>query len=169
MAEQHPQFVAAGARLVGVSVDSVGQNAAMVGKLDLPFPLLSDPDGEGAIRPYDVWHGEQSIARPAIVVVAPDFSVAFRRVSSDFADRPLENDLVDEVGKLGLAPTVQDRPEPGTAEPGKRAVDLAWLPAYLRGAKFAVTALATRVPQAVEQAETLKGEYDHYIEVLKNR
>ena len=170
MAQLHPKFTAAGARLVGISVDEVGQNAAMVDKLGLPFPLLADPGGELAIKPYDVWHEDASIARPAVVIVAPDGSVALRRVSRDFADRPIEDGLLAAVQNLGLPATEQEAPTPGDPEPGKRAaVDLSWLPAYLRGAKFAVTAVGMRVPEAQQEAEVLKAEYDRYIEVLKQR
>lgn len=169
MAQQHPQFTAAGARLVGISVDPVNQNAAMVAKLGLPFPLLSDPGGQQAIVPYDLWHAEQQIARPATVLVAPGGQVAYRNVGSDFADRPSEQELVDRVERLRLPPTEQPPPQPGDPQPGPRAMDLAKLPAYLRGAKFAATALKMRVPAAAEQADRLTAEYDRYLQALADR
>ncbi len=170
MAQLHPQFTAAGVRIVGISVDSVGQNAAMVDKIGLPFPLLSDPDGSTAIKPYDVWHQDASIARPALVLVASDSTVPLRWVGSDFADRPAELDVLTAVQELDLPATEQEPPAPGEPQPGKRAaVDLGWLPAYLRGAKFAATALAMRVPEAAEQADVLKAEYERYLEVLTHR
>lgn len=167
MAQRHHDITAAGARVVGISVDPPPQNAAMVEKLQLPFPLLSDPDGSGAIKPYDVWHDDASIARPAIVLVRPDGEVAFRHVGGDFADRPTEDDVLAEVRALDLPAIEQPAPRPGRAEPGERAVDLGWLPAYLRGAKFAATAVGMRVPEAAEQVETLKAEYDRYQAALK--
>lgn len=169
MAQQHHRFTAAGARLVGVSVDTVEQNAAMVEKLALPFPLLSDVGGSSAIKPYDLWHPDPEIARPAIVVVAPDGTAAFRRVGSDFADRPTEDDVVAEVERLNLPPTSQAQPRRGNPRPGGRAVDLAWLPAYLRGAKFAATALGMRMPEAAGEVETLTAEYDRYLDAVRNR
>lgn len=169
MAQEHHRFTAAGARLVGISVDSVGANAAMVDKLGLPFPLLSDPDGSGAIKPYDAWHPEPSIARPAVVFVDPDGRQVFRRVGTDFADRPTEADLLAVVEDRGLPPTTQEPPRPGDPRPGERAVDLGWLPAYLRGAKFAATALGMRVPQAGDQVEVLTAEYDRYLQAVRQR
>lgn len=169
MAQQHPRFTAAGARLVGISVDSVGQNAEMVRKLGLPFPLLSDPDGTGAIKPYDVWHADASIARPAIVLVDPDGRQAYRTVGGDFADRPTEDEVLAEVQRLGLPGTSQEPPRPGDPQPGPRAVDLGWLPAYLRGAKFAATALGMRVAEAGPQVDRLTAEYDRYLDALKQR
>lgn len=139
----------------------------MVDKLALPFPLLADPDGNGSIKPYDVWHDDASIARPAIVVVGPDGQIAYRRVGTDFADRPTEDEVLDQVSALGLPATRQEPPRPGQPEPGDRAVDLGWLPAYLRGAKFAATAVAMRVPESQAQVETLKAEYDRYLAALR--
>ena len=49
--------------MAGISVDSVDQNHAMVDKLMLPFPLLSDPDGR-VIKECNVWmDGDGGIAR----------------------------------------------------------------------------------------------------------
>jgi len=48
-----------GVTVLGVSDDSVGDIAAFAEKYDLPFPLLSDPDGEVASA-YDSY-GEKSM------------------------------------------------------------------------------------------------------------
>ncbi|HPU53138.1 MAG TPA: peroxiredoxin [Burkholderiaceae bacterium] len=40
----HPQFVAAGATVAGLSRDSLRSHEGFRSKLDLPFPLLSDAD-----------------------------------------------------------------------------------------------------------------------------
>ncbi|HEY9193353.1 MAG TPA: peroxiredoxin [Methyloversatilis sp.] len=40
----HPQFLAAGADVVGISRDSLKSHLNFKGKLDLPFELVSDPD-----------------------------------------------------------------------------------------------------------------------------
>jgi thioredoxin-dependent peroxiredoxin len=40
----HPQFVAAGAEVVGISRDSIKSHVNFKSKLGLPFELLSDPD-----------------------------------------------------------------------------------------------------------------------------
>lgn len=166
MAQQHGQLLDAGARVVGISVDSTGQNAAMVNKLRLPFPLLSDPDGKRAIKPYGVWHEEASIAKPAAVLLRPDGQTAFRYVGGDFADRPNDDDVIAHVRALDLPPTTQPPPRPGTLRPGPRAVDIGGLPAYYRGAKFAVTAVKGRVQEATAVADVLTAEYDRYLEAV---
>ena len=65
----------------------------MVDKLELPFPLLSDPDRSKAIEPMGVSDPEdrRNIAKPSIVVVAPDGEVAFAETSRDYADRDSED------------------------------------------------------------------------------
>lgn len=141
----------------------------MVDKLGLPFPLLSDPDGERAIKAYGVWNPDAAIAKPAVVVVGPDGGERFRQVGGDFADRITEEELLDAVGRLDLPGTSQPPPQPGTPEPGERAVDLSWLPAYYRGAKFAATAIKGRVPEAKGDADRLLAEYDRYLDALRWR
>jgi hypothetical protein len=166
LAQHHARITAAGARVVGISVDSVGQNAAMVDKLRLPFPLLSDPGGEQVIKPYRVWHEGNPFAQPAIVVVTPDRRVAYREVGDDFVDRLGEDQLVEAITGLVLPPTTQDSPRPGQPAPGSRAVDLAWLPAYLRGGRLAVGALAGRVPEARAEADAMVAVYDRFLAAL---
>ena len=65
----------------------------MVDKLLLPFPLLSDPEGE-VIRAYGVWtESDGGIARPSIFAVRADGSVAWEYVGEDYADRPTDDEL----------------------------------------------------------------------------
>jgi len=75
--------------VVGVSVDSIEQNAAMVEKLLLPYPLLSDsdPDGE-VIKRVGIWDEGGSIAQPSIFVLDRNALVRFAYVGQDYVDRP---------------------------------------------------------------------------------
>lgn len=153
--------------MVGISVDPPERNTAMVAKLSLPFPLLADPEGEGAIKAYGVWHEGRPFARPAVILIAPDGTEILRQVGEDFADRLPEEELVEAVRRLGLAPVAQDPPAPGDPHPGDKAVDLAWLPAYFRGAKFAVMGLAGRVSEVRKDAKVMSEEYDRFLGALK--
>ena len=83
--------------LAGISVDPVENNHAMVEKLLLPFPLLSDPDGR-VIKAWGVWSdGEGGIAKPSLFAVRADGSLAWRYVGRDFADRPTDDELFNSV------------------------------------------------------------------------
>jgi hypothetical protein len=167
LANYHSQIVDAGARVVGINVDPAERNAAMVDKLALPYPLLSDPDGQEAIKPYGVWHDGQSFARPAVVLLRPDGSEAVRQVGEDFADRLPEEELVEAIRAENLPAARQPPPTPGTPRPGPDAVDLARLPWYFRGARMAVVALAGRVGEARDDARRMRHEYDRFLDALQ--
>jgi peroxiredoxin len=76
----------------GISVDSPEQNRALIEKLILPYPLLSEPDGE-VIKRYGVWDEAGQIARPAIFAIDRDRVVRYLYVGRDFADRPGDHEV----------------------------------------------------------------------------
>jgi peroxiredoxin len=91
------RFVQEGVDLAAISVDPVDNNSAMVAKLLLPFPLLSDPDGR-VIKEWGVWtDGDGGIARPSIFAVRKDGSIAWKYIGSDYADRPTDDELFDSL------------------------------------------------------------------------
>jgi alkyl hydroperoxide reductase subunit AhpC len=71
-----------------VSVDPPKNSKAMAEKLDLPFPLLSNPKGDLA-RCYGVWNAKESVPVPAVVVTNRGSIVRYLYVGNDFADRPV--------------------------------------------------------------------------------
>jgi hypothetical protein len=161
----HEDFLAAGGRIVAISIDGPGQNAAMVEKLDLPFPLLSDPDRSRAIEPYGVADPKdaRNIARPAMVLVDTAGEEAFRFVSRDYADRMPEEAVLEQVQSLGIGPTMQAPPLPGEAEPGPKAMPLDGLPHYLRGARFAALAMGLRHK---DLGDAIKEDSKAYVEEM---
>jgi hypothetical protein len=169
LAIRHPEFTDAGGRIVGISIDSPEQNAAMVEKLGLPFPLLSDPDRSQAIVPYGVADpkDDRNIALPTVVLVAPGGEEQARFSARDFADRPPEDDVLAALGSLGLPPAVQPPPEPGAARPGPNAIPLEQLLPYYRGARFAVIAMSRRHPDTKEEADRYVAQLDRYTEAVK--
>src|SRR5919201_555448 len=95
-------------------VDPPDQNAAMVDKLVLPFPVLGDTDG--AVMPsLDAWDEDEGIGRPIIIVVDSDGREALRIRSRDFADRPDDSDVLEALDQLGHPPRVDTLPvRPGS-------------------------------------------------------
>jgi len=168
----HQELLAAGVRLFAISVDPPERNAAMVEKLSLPFPYLSDPDRSHAITPYGVADekDDRRVARPAIVVVIGDQKEAFRFVSRDFADRLPEDQVVMAVQQLALAPTTQEPPRIGPAEPGPRTLSPHDLRVYFRGARFAALAMGLRHGRHAEaikaDSKAYVAEMDRYTEAL---
>ena len=57
--DRSDEYAAAGARVLGISPDEVGDIAKFAGKFDLGFTLLADPDHEVAEK-YGAW-GEKSM------------------------------------------------------------------------------------------------------------
>ncbi len=104
MGREYGEYLRRGATVAGVVVDAPGQNAAMAEKLALPFPILSDPDGTGGIKPLGVWDGEGRMAKPAILVFAPDGREAYRYVGVDFMDRPGDDEVVAAASDLEFDP-----------------------------------------------------------------
>jgi peroxiredoxin len=98
------RFESAGISVAAIVVDSVEQNQAMVEKLLLTFPILSDPDSR-VIREWDLLNGaEGDIARPAIFGIRPDGAIAYRYVGEDFADRPTDEELFAGLAEVTDGP-----------------------------------------------------------------
>jgi len=87
------RFETAGLQVAGIVVDPVENNRAMVEKLLLPFPILSDPEAR-VIQEWDVWNPDDGgVARPSVFLVRPDLTIAYAYVGTDFADRPTDEEL----------------------------------------------------------------------------
>jgi peroxiredoxin len=69
----------------------------MIDKLLLPFDLLSDPEGEVAIKPFGLWDGPGRISKPAIVLTDRDGIVRYIYEGRDFADRPKDAEILVAV------------------------------------------------------------------------
>jgi len=68
-----------GAAVVGVSVDDTQSHAEFARKYDLPFPLLSDPDGKTAAAYGSLLNlGLARFARRHTFIIAPDGRIAAR-------------------------------------------------------------------------------------------
>ena len=102
-ARKYDEFHQRGVEITAISVDTPGQNKAMIEKLLLPFHILSDPDGNRVIKPYGVWNEQGRIAIPSIVVVARDRSIRYVYNGQDFADRPGDEELFAAIGNTGVS------------------------------------------------------------------
>lgn len=160
-------------RLFGLSIDTPGQNAAMVQKLRLPFPLLSDPDRSRAIQPLGLSDpkDERQIAKPAMVLFRSGGDETWRFVSRDFADRLPEADALAAAEDLGLDSTTQEPAKPGDPAPGPRAMRLEEMPTYFRAVRFAALAMGLRHghrDEAIkEDSKAYVAEMDRFSEATK--
>ncbi len=151
-ARHFEEFERRGVQLVGISVDPPSNNARMVGKLLLPFPLLSDPEGE-LIRHFGLWDAEGGVALPSIVVVDQTAEVRYIYSGSDFADRPTDDEVFAAIeGLEARIERITGGPEiqVGAAQarrsirPDKRPAELEQLTSYYRGAFYTTVILKER-------------------------
>jgi hypothetical protein len=165
MANRHQEFLDRGARVFAISADTAPMNAAVVEKMALPFPILSDVDRDQSITPMGFADEKdpREIARPGVAVISPEAEVIYSWLGRDYADRPLEDVLLEELDRLGLDSTDQAPPELGEIEAGDKAMPFGGLSSYLRGAKFAGLAIRSRYRDSGEDfADDLK----RYVEML---
>lgn len=159
-ARKWDEFERRGAQLAGISVDPPANNAGMVGKLRVPYPLLSDAKGEVA-RACGLWDEKENVATPAVVVVDRSGEVSYLYSGSDFADRPTDEELfaaLDALDERGVPGSRIERstggPElrttavearNGSVRPSRPPMDLDELHSYYRGAFSATTVLGGRL------------------------
>lgn len=155
MGREYDAYTRRGATIAAIFIDAPEQNAAMVEKLALPFPILSDPDGERAIKPLGLWDDQGKMATPAIIVLAPSGREVYRYAGVDFMDRPSDEEILEALSSLGLPET--ETPAGTIAyldpRPGSRATKLENLAVYMRGVRFAAMALADRARDPFDKAE----------------
>jgi hypothetical protein len=124
----------------------------MVGKLLLPFPLLSDPRGE-VIRRYGPWDEDEGVAVPSIVVVDRSGEIRYLYSGSDFADRPGDDEVfaalegIDgSIRRITGGPEIRVTAEEAreSLRPDKQPITLEELLTYYRGVFRATVALKKR-------------------------
>ena len=138
--------------VVGISVDGIARNKAMVSKLVLPFPMLADPEAT-VIAAYGVYHEREQRARPAAFLIGRDLSIAYQYVGRDFADRPLTKELLEALETVKDAPLRKLFSDPSPrgprapADTSRTPFPLEHLAPYMRGVNFALEAIGERVAE----------------------
>jgi peroxiredoxin Q/BCP len=91
----------AGAAVVGVSRDSVKSHAKFAAKYDLPYPLLSDTEGE-MLEAYGVWQKKSFMGKSFMGIVRSTFLVDGKGVIRKVWEKVKVEGHVDEVlGAIG--------------------------------------------------------------------
>ncbi len=154
-ARKYHEFERRGVQIVGISVDTIADNAAMVQKLVLPFPLLSDPEGT-LIQYFELWDSDERIAKPAIAVVDQAGSIVYLYSGQDFADRPGDTAIFETIERMERGGTYTDETPQiqvtadearQSVRPDKKAKTLEELVPYYQGAFSASVALKGRMIQ----------------------
>ncbi len=167
-------------------MDPPGHNEAMVGKLDLPFTLLSDARGELS-KLFDLWNGREGVAVPAILVVDRSGTVRYLYKGSDFADRPGDGPIFEALDEIAeredtgaesdAPPEVRlsaDEAEASTVRPERPPMPLELLVPYYRGVYFTTVALKKRFAamgpggrEAHDEVDRYQGMTSRYMEAIK--
>ncbi len=90
---------AAGADIVAISVDDPEKSRTFANNLKIPFTVLSDADHK-VIEAYDVLDAENKISKPAVFIVDKKGIVRWSYIGTDRADRPLNEKILAELGKI---------------------------------------------------------------------
>jgi peroxiredoxin len=182
-ARKYEEFESRGAQIAGISVDPPSNNARMVGKLLLPFPLLSDPEGELA-RLCGLWNAEEGVALPSVVVIDQSGEVRYLYSGTDVADRPRDEEvlaaldgLASGIERLTGGPEFQvgaTQAGESSVRPGRRAMEFEQLIPYYRGVYFTTEILKGRFAgrgragkQALEELDAFQQVVSSYIEALE--
>jgi peroxiredoxin len=103
-ARQFEEFEERGIQVAGISVDPPSHNARLVGKLQLPFPLLSDPEGNLA-RLFGLWDADDGVALPSVIIIEQSGEVRYLYKGNDLADRPTDEEVFS--GLQGLESRIE--------------------------------------------------------------
>jgi peroxiredoxin len=100
----HEALVARGGGALALSVDPSEASREVVDSLDLPFPILADTSRD-VVRRYGLLHagggpGGSDIAVPALFLLRPDGSIAWRHVARRIQDRADPADVLGLVERL---------------------------------------------------------------------
>ena len=133
-------------------MDPPENNARMVGKLLLPFPLLSDPRGE-LIKGYGLWDEVEGVAVPSILVLDRSGEIRYHYSGSDFADRPGDEEVFAALDGLDASieritggPELRVTAEKAgeSVRPDKQPLTMEELLVYYRGVFRTTVALKKR-------------------------
>ena len=175
-AREIEEFEKRGVQIVGISVDPPSNNAAMVGKLQLPFPLLSDPEGELA-RHFGLWDADESLAVPSVVIVDQSGEVRYLYRGSDFADRPTDDEVFAAlkgfdggIERITGGPEIQlgaARARERSVRPDKRAMELEELTSYYKGVLRTILILQERFGGWGRSGKKAFKEVDAYQQMVR--
>jgi peroxiredoxin len=175
-ARRFAEFERRGAQVAGVSVDPPDNNARLVGKLRLPFPLLSDPRGELAKR-LGLWDAREGVAIPSTILIDRSGEVSYLYSGSDPADRPRDEEVFGALRGLDASiERITGGPEivvsaaearEDSVRPDEPQITLDQLLTYYRGALSATGVLSGRFGEWGRSGRKAFGEVGGYQTTLR--
>lgn len=147
----------AGGEVIAISSDDEVRQAGMFARWPASHVrYVADPGGAAYLRPLGLFDPDErgGIAMPAMIVVAPDGSEAYRYVGRDFADRTTDDDVMAALEGLGLDPIDPPAGGPVADVPDElggyfRPENLVM---YIRGNRMAAAAIGGRLDDKAARA-----------------
>jgi hypothetical protein len=145
----------------------------MVEKLNLPFPLLSDPRGD-LIKRLGLWNEEEGVSQPAIVALDKSGTVQYLYSGgTDFADRPQEESLLYILDRLGSDGEEYSEDEPEieisaeeaeneTVRPDRPPMTLEQLQPHYLGVYFATVSMKQKLAEEGLARENIAKRLNDY-------
>jgi peroxiredoxin Q/BCP len=97
---------AADAQVLALCADPVEENAKVVEKLKLDFPILADPD-KIAIQAYGLLHkdaltasGSGDIARPAVFILDRQGIIRWRQLTDNWRVRVRPETIIEKLAEI---------------------------------------------------------------------
>ena len=96
--------------MIGVSVDRHATSRDLKDRLEIPFPLLEDPDARLAAL-YGVAMHDDALAIPAAFIIGTDGAIRWEFIGERPPDLPTIDALLTELTELAPSPGVAPPPE----------------------------------------------------------
>jgi thioredoxin-dependent peroxiredoxin len=92
-------YLATGAKIVGISTDTVESHKGFAAKYNLPFPLLADP-GEEVVRAYGVRSWLPHRSARAVVVINADGIVSYKKIQPLSLFSPRDDRIIAAIQEV---------------------------------------------------------------------
>ncbi len=123
MTKEYDKIQKLNAEVVAISVDDLSNARTMAQRVNIPFPVLYNPDKD-VVRDYGVFNllGD-GLAAPATFIIDLNGAITFKHVGSSSGDRASSSQVLEQLRQLGgssgnattVAAAVASTPQPAAA------------------------------------------------------
>ena len=99
--ERYEEFLRCEAEIIAISADDLKTNGKLASDLDLPYPLLSDPDGE-AIEKYTYWRADGRAPLPSLFITDRFGTLYTQHVGSKITELPDLEEVLDWLKSIQM-------------------------------------------------------------------
>jgi peroxiredoxin Q/BCP len=100
LADRYPLISRQDGEVLAISTDGIDVAKNMAVDLHLPYPVISDPDGN-IIKLYGVYDSDMDTAYPAVLLIDKMGVVRFRKVIESLDDLVPATEVVNELKDMG--------------------------------------------------------------------